>query len=103
MDKVTGREKEEEARWQRQQEEKNKSVFQKWSDRLNEAAGGGPEAEKTEDLLDKAIDAYQEHVMHEGPQDNESAIEQAKDEFISDYIRRMYKAKTGHEFPIHDK
>lgn len=92
-------------------------------DRLNAAAGGGPESEKNEDLLDKStlqcpvilvpahtdieitvgVDFVQEHFLGEGPQDNESALEQAKDEQISDYIRRQYKSTTGHEFPIADK
>ena len=31
-----------------------------------------------------AIDYVQEHILGEGPQDNESAIEQRKDEMISD-------------------
>ena len=41
--------------------------------------------------------------MGAGPQDNESAIEQAKDEQISDYIRSQYKSTTGSEFPVKDK
>lgn len=115
-------------------------------DRINAAAGGGPESEKNEDLLDKGmlqppsilcflldpfplplsyhpqdlhklptppahtdraifigVDFVQEHFLGQGPQDNESAIEQAKDEQISDYIRREYKSRTGQEFPIADK
>ncbi|KAF1355294.1 hypothetical protein BDV97DRAFT_375102 [Delphinella strobiligena] len=72
-------------------------------DRLNAAAGGGPESEKNEDLLDKGVDYVQEHFLGQGPQNNESALEQAKDEQISDYIRRQYKSTTGHEFPIADK
>lgn len=31
-----------------------------------------------------AIDLFQEHVLKQGPQNNESALEQAKDEYISD-------------------
>lgn len=41
--------------------------------------------------------------MGQGPQTNESAIEQAKDEQISDYVRRGYKGTTGKDFPIGDK
>jgi hypothetical protein len=41
--------------------------------------------------------------MGQGPQDNESAGEQAKDEAISDYIRKGYKGATGKDFPIADK
>lgn len=33
--------------------------------------------------------------MGQGPQENESAIEQAKDEQISDFIRGKYKGATG--------
>jgi len=36
-------------------------------------------------------------------QSNESAVEQAKDEKISDAIRRQYKNTTGSEFPVADK
>lgn len=36
-------------------------------------------------------------------QSNESAIEQAKDEQISDAIRRGYKNFAGSDFPIADK
>jgi len=49
------------------------------------------------------IDFVQEHILKQGPQDNESAIEQAKDEAISDFIRAQYKSYTGKEFPIKDK
>lgn len=38
-----------------------------------------------------------------GDQSNESAIEQAKDEQISDMIRQQYKNATGKDFPIADK
>ncbi|TVY87207.1 hypothetical protein LAWI1_G005225, partial [Lachnellula willkommii] len=61
------------------------------------------ESEKNEDTLDKAIDLFQEKVLGQGPQDNESALEQAKDEQISDFIRGQYKNKTGGEFPVKDK
>lgn len=41
--------------------------------------------------------------MGQGPQNNESAAEQAKDEAISDTIRAQYKNMTGKDFPIADK
>ncbi|KAF2237698.1 hypothetical protein EV356DRAFT_510696 [Viridothelium virens] len=72
-------------------------------DKINSAAGGGKESEKNEDFLDKGVDMVQEKVLGQGPQDNESAIEQAKDEQISDYIRGQYKSTTGTDFPIKDK
>lgn len=50
---------------------------------MNSAAGGGKSSEKNEDQLDKAIDYVQENVMGQGKQNNESAVEQAKDEQIS--------------------
>ena len=46
---------------------------------------------------------FQEKVLGQGPQDNESAVEQAKDEQISDFIRAKYKSTTGSDFPIKDK
>lgn len=68
------------------------------------------------------IDMFQEKVMGAGPQDNESAIEQAKDEQMSDFIRGkvghldyhklrdlkhltllQYKSQAGTDFPIKDK
>ncbi|KZF24759.1 hypothetical protein L228DRAFT_245763 [Xylona heveae TC161] len=72
-------------------------------DKINSAAGGGKESEKDEDLLDKGVDAFQQYALGQGPQDNESAVEQAKDEQISDFIRSQYKSTTGHEFPVKDK
>ena len=41
--------------------------------------------------------------MGQGAQDNESAVEQAKDEQISDYIRSQYKTTTGKDFFVKDK
>ncbi len=41
--------------------------------------------------------------MGAGPQNNESAIEQAKDEQISDFIRGQYKSTMGSDMPIKDK
>lgn len=34
---------------------------------------------------------------------SQSAVEQAKDEQISDYIRKGYKSTTGSDIPIKDK
>lgn len=94
------------------------------SDKLNSAAGGGKESEKNEDYLDKGqqhlifllkplqlltatfgvgVDAVQQYGLGQGPQDNESAVEQAKDEQISDFIRGKYKSTTGKDIPIEDK
>jgi len=72
-------------------------------DKLNSAAGGGRESEKNEDYLDKGVDFVQEKFLGQGPQDNESALEQAKDEQISDFIRGQYKSATGSDIPIKDK
>jgi hypothetical protein len=41
--------------------------------------------------------------MGSGPQNNESAVEQAKDEQISDAIRRGFKMATGRDVPVSDK
>ncbi|KAF9557764.1 hypothetical protein CPC08DRAFT_710175, partial [Agrocybe pediades] len=57
-------------------------------DKINSTFGGGSKAEAGEDRLDKAIDMFQEHVLKQGPQDNESALEQAKDKQIADAIRK---------------
>ncbi|KAI9772403.1 MAG: hypothetical protein M1839_002482 [Geoglossum umbratile] len=72
-------------------------------DKINAAAGGGKQSEEKEDSLDKGVDFVQERILGEGPQDNESAIEQAKDEKISDFIRDKYKSTTGKDFPVADK
>ncbi|KAF5372316.1 hypothetical protein D9615_009243 [Tricholomella constricta] len=71
--------------------------------KLNNALGGGASGEKKEDAVDKAVDFFQEHVLKAGPQTNESAIEQAKDEHISDAIRSGFKSMTGKDIPIADK
>jgi hypothetical protein len=49
------------------------------------------------------VDWVQENVMGQGPQHNESALEQAKDEQISDMIRGQYKKGTGKDIPVADK
>ncbi|KAI1377035.1 hypothetical protein F4677DRAFT_65025 [Hypoxylon crocopeplum] len=72
-------------------------------DKLNSATGGGKESEKNEDALDKGVDWVQEHVLGQGDQSNESAVEQAKDEQISDFIRDQYKKTTGSDVPVKDK
>ncbi|KAG7002229.1 hypothetical protein G7Y79_00028g062500 [Physcia stellaris] len=72
-------------------------------DKLNSAAGGGKESEKNEDYLDKGVDMVQQYGFGAGDQSNESAVEQAKDEQISDFIRGQYKSKTGKDIPIEDK
>lgn len=41
--------------------------------------------------------------MGQGDQSNESAVEQAKDEAISDFIRDKYKTSTGKDFPVGDR
>ncbi|KAK3395279.1 hypothetical protein B0H63DRAFT_462959 [Podospora didyma] len=71
--------------------------------KLNSMAGGGKESEKNEDYLDKGVDAVQQYGFKQGDQSNESAVEQAKDEQISDYIRKGYKSATGNDVPVQDK
>ncbi|KAL6857907.1 hypothetical protein ACO1O0_005353 [Amphichorda felina] len=72
-------------------------------DKVNNAAGGGKQGEKNEDALDKAVDMFQDKVLGQGDQSNESAAEQAKDEAISDFIRDKYKETTGKDFFVSDK
>ncbi|KAK5111577.1 hypothetical protein LTR62_004873 [Meristemomyces frigidus] len=72
-------------------------------DKFNNAAGGGAQGEKNEDYLDKGVDLVQEKFLGQGPQNNESAVEQAKDEQISDFIRKEYKSVSGSDIPIKDK
>ncbi|CEH19387.1 hypothetical protein CBOM_06715 [Ceraceosorus bombacis] len=71
-------------------------------DAINNAGGGGAEGERREDYLDKGIDIVQERFLNEGKQDNETAIDQQKDNFIADQIRDRYKTATGSDFPIKD-
>ncbi len=49
------------------------------------------------------VDAVQQYGLGQGDQSNESALEQAKDEQISDEIRRQFKQRTGEDIPIEDK
>jgi len=66
-------------------------------------AGGGQAGELNEDKLDKAVDIFQQYILKEGDQSDESAIEQLKDEQISDAIRMAFKSATGKPLPIKDK
>ncbi|KAI4599528.1 hypothetical protein KJ359_001974 [Pestalotiopsis sp. 9143b] len=104
VNKLTGGNKAEgqQATTQGQQQESSSSGGG-FMDKLNGMAGGGKESEKNEDGLDKSVDWVQEHVLGQGQQSNESAVEQAKDEQISDYIRGQYKKTTGSDLPIKDK
>ncbi|KAF2630724.1 hypothetical protein BU25DRAFT_246100 [Macroventuria anomochaeta] len=86
-----------------QQQQSSGGFLSGIGDKLNSAAGGGRESEKNEDYLDKGVDLVQEKFLGQGPQDNESAVEQAKDEQISDFIRGQYKSATGSDIPIKDK
>ncbi|KAG8744937.1 hypothetical protein FRC10_009172 [Ceratobasidium sp. 414] len=77
---------------------------------VNSMAGGGQAGEAKEgglatlaDLAIVAVDWVQQHYMGGGDQSNESALEQAKDEQISDMIRQQFKNATGKDFPIADK
>ncbi|KAJ0104074.1 hypothetical protein J7T55_007000 [Diaporthe amygdali] len=85
---------------EQQGEQKSEGGFMS---KLNNMAGGGASGEKKEDGLDKGVDWVQENVLGQGKQDNESAVEQAKDEQISDFIRGQYKNTTGKDFPVADK
>jgi hypothetical protein len=43
---------------------------------------------------------FQEHVLKAGPQSNESAIEQAKDQQIKEALKGGYKKATGKDIPF---
>jgi hypothetical protein len=49
------------------------------------------------------VDLVQGRVLGRGPQDNENALEQAKDEQISDFVRDKWKSTTGSDVPFKDK
>ena len=49
------------------------------------------------DPLDKGIDLFQQHVLREGPQTDESEEEKRKDEMISGAVKKGYKGVTGKE------
>jgi hypothetical protein len=53
--------------------------------------------------LTLGVDFVQERVMGQGPQDNENAIEQAKDEQISDFVRNQVKGVAGKDYLGQDK
>jgi len=59
--------------------------------------GGGQAGELSEDKLDKAVDLFQQHILKQGDQSDESAIEQLKDEQIANAIKRSFKGATGSE------
>jgi len=63
--------------------------------KVNNALGGGTSGEAEEGHLDKAIDFFQEHVLKEGQQKDESALEQAKDKQIAGAIRHGFERVTG--------
>lgn len=65
-----------------------------WTDKFT--GGHKAKAEAHEGKLDKAIDLYQEHVLHDGPQNNESLLEQAKDSQIASAIRHAAGIKDNH-------
>lgn len=44
-----------------------------------------------------AIDGFQEHILHQGDQSNESAVEQLKDEKIAAAIRKQLHLKEEKE------
>ncbi|KAF5386710.1 hypothetical protein D9615_002072 [Tricholomella constricta] len=83
----------------KQEKQKVEPAKQGLGDKINSALGGGRKAEEKEDTLDKAIDFVQEHVLKQGQQKNETAIEQLKDKQIADAIRGGFKNITGKEFP----
>ncbi|KAK6951537.1 hypothetical protein Daesc_006058 [Daldinia eschscholtzii] len=100
INKITGNKDNEEKKSPEDKQQESSGGFM---DKINSMAGGGKESEKNEDVLDKGVDWVQEHVLGQGDQSNESAVEQAKDEQISDYIRDQYKKTTGSDFPVKDK
>ncbi|KAI0078050.1 hypothetical protein K474DRAFT_1660894 [Panus rudis PR-1116 ss-1] len=91
------------SRTQNTEQQNSGGLFGGFGKRMNEMAGGGQAGEAREDKLDKGIDWVQEHVLGQGPQNNESATEQFKDEQISDFIRGQWKGTTKSDFPVKDK
>jgi len=78
--------------------QKEKQAQKNWfASKVNEMAGGGQAGELDEDKLDKAVDLFQQHILGQGSQSNESAIEQLKDEQIANAIRMAFKSTTGNE------
>ncbi|KAK0649559.1 hypothetical protein B0T16DRAFT_389589 [Cercophora newfieldiana] len=103
VNKLTGSEKNKPVHTQGNQQAPSSSSGGGFMDKLHGMAGGGPHSEKNEDALDKGVDWAQENVFKQGSQTNESALEQAKDEKISDTIRDQYKKAMGKDFPVADK
>ncbi|KAF2255463.1 hypothetical protein BU26DRAFT_537813 [Trematosphaeria pertusa] len=107
LNKFTGGDKNEQQQQQQQgsseQKQEGGGFLSGLGNKMNEAGGGGAAGEKNEDMLDKGIDFVQEKFLGAGKQDNESAVEQAKDEQISDFIRGRYKGVAGSDMPIKDK
>ncbi|KAF9460886.1 hypothetical protein BDZ94DRAFT_1168771 [Collybia nuda] len=64
--------------------------------KIDQALGGGAVLEKNEGL---AIDLFQERVLRQRLQDNESALEQLKDKGIADGIKHGFKYATGFDLP----
>jgi len=80
--------------------QKEKEAQKSWfASKVREMAGGGQAGELDEDKLDKAVDLFQQRILKEGDQSDESAIEQLKDEQIANAIRHSFKSVTGHELP----
>jgi capsid protein len=46
---------------------------------------------------------FQEHILRQGPQNNESAFEQAQDRAIADSIKHQFENITGKHFSGKDK
>ncbi|KAJ3574270.1 hypothetical protein NP233_g1874 [Leucocoprinus birnbaumii] len=69
---------------------------------VNNALGGGQAGERNEDAVDKGVDWVQQHVLNQGPQDNESAAEQAKDNQIAGYVKKGFKVKHKVCLIVHD-
>jgi hypothetical protein len=81
-------------------QQKEKEAQKSWfAHKVNEMAGGGQAGELKEDKLDKAVDLFQQHILKQGEQSNESAIEQLKDEQIANAIRMSVKSATGKDLP----
>ncbi len=53
--------------------------------------------------LKPAYDMYQEKVLGQGPQNNESALEQRQDEMTTDFIRQGATRVTGGDYLPKDK
>jgi len=80
--------------------QKEKEAQKNWfSNKVNEMAGGGQAGELNEGKLDKAVDLFQQHILKQGDQSDESAIEQLKDDQIANAIRMSFKSVTGKELP----